>query len=168
VRVDINSHDVDHSWWIPELGGKFDAIPGHHTHTWFKADRVGTYRGRCGEFCGVFHALMAARVFVESQDDYSSWISSQAGAQLGRSEWEGVCAKCHGLRGQGGYGPAIATNSLLTQGGSGLRRLLLNGQNNLKPLANYMPPVARGWNDKQFAALTAYVKQKIAKGASGG
>src|SRR5919109_485546 len=53
VRVDIHSQDVDHSWWIPELQGKFDAIPGHRTHTWFKADREGTYRGRCGEFCGV-------------------------------------------------------------------------------------------------------------------
>ena len=53
VRVDITSQDVDHSWWIPELGGKFDAIPGHMTHTWFKADRAGTYRGQCGEFCGV-------------------------------------------------------------------------------------------------------------------
>jgi cytochrome c oxidase subunit 2 len=168
VRVDIRSQDVDHSWWIPQLGGKFDAIPGQKTHTWFKADRVGTYRGRCGEFCGVFHALMAARVFVESQNDYTSWISSQAGAQLGRSEWEGVCAKCHGLRGQGGYGPAIATSALLTQGGSALRRLLLNGQNRLKPLANYMPPVGREWNDRQFAALTAYIKQKIAKGTSGG
>src|ERR1041385_4825042 len=46
VRVNIYSHDVDHSWWIPELGGKFDAIPGHQTHTWFRAQQTGTYRGR--------------------------------------------------------------------------------------------------------------------------
>ena len=68
VQVDITSQDVDHSWWIPELGGKFDAIPGHVTHTWFKADRVGTYRGQCGEFCGVYHAAMKAVVDVQSQD----------------------------------------------------------------------------------------------------
>ena len=65
--MDITSQDVDHSWWIPELGGKFDAIPGHVTHTWFKADRAGTYRGQCGEFCGVFHAAMKAVVKVQSQ-----------------------------------------------------------------------------------------------------
>ena len=58
VQVDIHSQDVDHSWWIPALGGKFDAIPGNPTKTWFKADQVGTYRGQCGEFCGVYHAAM--------------------------------------------------------------------------------------------------------------
>src|SRR4051795_3645699 len=56
VRVLINSADVDHSWWVPSLGGKFDAIPRHPTDTWFKAQRIGTYRGTCGEFCGVLHA----------------------------------------------------------------------------------------------------------------
>jgi cytochrome c oxidase subunit II len=167
VRVDIQSQDVDHSWWIPELGGKFDAIPGSPSHTWFKADTVGTYRGRCGEFCGVFHARMAARVLIQPQADYKSWVSSQAGNQLGRNEWAGVCAKCHGMKGEGGYGPAISTSSLLTQT-DGLRRILLEGQNRIAPISSYMPPVARGWNDKQFQALFAYVKQNIAKGAPSG
>src|SRR5437588_8524189 len=72
VRVDITSHDVDHSWWVPELGGKFDAIPGQRTHTWFKADRLGSYRGRCGEFCGVFHAEMHAYVIAETKQEYES------------------------------------------------------------------------------------------------
>jgi cytochrome c oxidase subunit 2 len=166
VRVDINSHDVDHSWWVPELGGKFDAIPGHPTHTWFKANRIGSYRGQCGEFCGVFHAVMTARVMAESKDDYESWLSSSA-QSLGRSEWEGVCAKCHGLQGQGGYGPAIAGSSLLVQQ-STLKRLLLEGQNRTKPVSSYMPPVARGWNDAQFAALFDYVKAKVYKGAPSG
>ena len=167
VRVDIDSHDVDHSWWIPELGGKFDAIPGQHTHTWFKADKVGTYVGKCGEFCGVFHAEMEAEVKVTPRAEYESWVNQGAAAALGRSEWEGVCAKCHGLQGQGGYGPAIANNQLLVQR-SGLRRLLLEGQNTIAPISSYMPPVARGWNDKQFQALFAYVKQHIAKGGSSG
>jgi cytochrome c oxidase subunit 2 len=167
VRVDIHSHDVDHSWWIPELGGKFDAIPGQRTHTWFKADRPGTYRGRCGEFCGVFHAEMAARVFVESQSDYESWLSTRAAAQLGRNEWEGVCAKCHGLNGEGGYGPAISNSSQLIQTQS-LRQLLVNGRNQTAPTESYMPPVARGWSDAQFDALNAYLKQNIYKGNGGG
>jgi cytochrome c oxidase subunit II len=167
VRVDIYSHDVDHSWWIPELGGKFDAIPGQRTHTWFRADQPGTYRGRCGEFCGVFHAEMAARVFVESQSEYESWLSTRAASQLGRSEWEGVCAKCHGPQGEGGYGPAIANNSLLTQA-QGLRTLLLNGQNSIGSTASYMPPVARDWSDAQFKALNTYLKENISKGSGGG
>ena len=167
VRVNIVSHDVDHSWWIPELGGKFDAIPGQRTHTWFKADKVGTYVGKCGEFCGVFHAEMEAEVKVTPKREYERWIDHGAAAALGRSEWEGVCAKCHGLHGEGGYGPQIANNQLLVQQ-AGLRTLLLNGQNIMRPTANYMPPVSRGWNEKQFDALFAYLKTSVYKGTSRG
>jgi len=167
VQVDIYSQDVAHSWWIPELGGKFDAIPGRHNQTWFKADQIGIYRGRCGEFCGVFHAEMKARVFAESLADYQSWVSTKATADLGRNQWTGVCAQCHGLQGQGGYGPAIATSSLLTSPQS-LRTLLENGQNRLKPTASYMPPVGRGWTDKQFAALNLYIRKNIVKGSQSG
>jgi cytochrome c oxidase subunit 2 len=167
VRVEIDSHDVDHSWWIPELGGKFDAIPGQHTHTWFKADRVGTYVGKCGEFCGVFHAEMEAEVKVTPKAEYERWVEQGAAASLGRSEWEGVCAKCHGLQGQGGYGPAITTNQLLVQR-SGLRRLLLEGQNTIAPISSYMPPVGRGWNDRQFDALFSYLRSNVYKAQQSG
>src|SRR5881396_1679693 len=159
VRVDITSQDVDHSWWVPELGGKFDAIPGHTTHTWFKADHVGTYRGRCGEFCGVFHAAMKAVVDVQTQAEYTAWLGSAAG-DLGRSEWAGACAKCHGLQGEGDYGPKISNNALLTQA-QGLEQLIRNGKNK-------MPPVARGWSEEQVRALVAYLKQKVYKGTSSG
>jgi len=159
VRVNITSQDVDHSWWVPELGGKFDAIPGHTTHTWFKADRAGTYRGRCGEFCGVFHAAMKAVVKVESQADYAAWLDTAAG-ELGRGEWVGSCAKCHGLLGQGGFGPQISNNSLLTQG-QGLEQLIRQGRNE-------MPPVANGWSDEQVQALLDYLKQSVYKGATSG
>jgi cytochrome c553 len=165
--VDIKSHDVVHSWWIPQLGGKFDAVPGQDTHTWFKADRVGTYKGKCGEFCGVFHAEMAARVLIESQADYDSWLGSQDEMQLGQNEWEGACAKCHGLSGRGGYGPAIFNSSILVQTKS-LRELLVNGRNQTKPISSYMPPVGRGWNEKQFAGLEAYLKSAIYKGEQNG
>jgi cytochrome c oxidase subunit 2 len=159
VRVDISSEDVDHSWWVPELGGKFDAIPGHLTHTWFKADRVGTYRGRCGEFCGVFHAAMKAVVDVQPPGEWAAWLST-ANGNLGRGEWEGACAKCHGLQGQGGFGPKISNNALLTQGQS-LEQLIRQGR-------NQMPPVARGWSDEQVQALLAYLKQSVYKGAASG
>jgi cytochrome c oxidase subunit 2 len=159
VRVDITSQDVDHSWWIPELGGKFDAIPGHMTHTWFKADRAGTYRGQCGEFCGVFHAAMKAVVKVQSQSEYAAWLGN-AGHALGKGEWEGSCAKCHGLQGQGGFGPAISANTLLTQRRS-LEELIRQGRNE-------MPPVANGWSDEQVQALLGYLKQSIYKRAASG
>ncbi len=167
VRVEIASQDVAHSWWIPELGGKFDAIPGQHTHTWFKADQVGTYVGKCGEFCGVFHAEMEAKVKVTPQAEYQSWIDRGAAAALGRGEWEGVCAKCHGLQGQGGYGPQIANSQLLVQQ-AGLRKLLLNGQNQSAPLSSYMPPVALGWNAPQLQALFQYLKDNVYKAKPSG
>jgi cytochrome c oxidase subunit 2 len=168
VHVLISSADVDHSWWVPQLGGKFDAIPGAPTDTWFKAEQTGTYRGRCGEFCGVLHAKMAAYVLVDSKTDYETWVQSTAGQQLGRGEWEGVCAKCHGLSGRGGYGPSIYNNSLLASPQS-LRTLLLQGQNTSGGPETYMPPVGRGWTDAQFRALADYVKQNIYKApASGG
>src|SRR6266498_2289997 len=159
VRVDIVSHDVDHSWWIPELGGKFDAIPGQRTHTWFRADQTGTYRGKCGEFCGVFHAAMKAFVKVESQTEYAAWLDTAAG-ELGRGEWVGSCAKCHGLQGQGGFGPQISNNSLLTQGQS-LEQLIRQGRNE-------MPPVASGWSGEQVQALLDYLKQSVYKGTTSG
>jgi cytochrome c oxidase subunit II len=167
VEVDLYAHDVVHSWWIPELGGKFDAIPGRERHTWFKADRVGLYRGRCGEFCGVFHAAMKAQVIAQSPGDYQSWLSTRAASDLGRAEWAGVCAKCHGPQGEGDYGPNIVNNSLLVQP-AGLHTLLVNGQNRIKPISSYMPPVGRGWSDKQFAALNVYLKQNIYKASQSG
>jgi len=167
VRVEIHSHDVDHSWWIPQLGGKFDAIPGDPTETWFKAEQVGTYKGRCGEFCGVLHAEMHAKVVVESRDEYDAWVKHEGPQNLGRNEWIGVCAKCHGLDGRGGYGPAIYNNGLLIQPDA-LRSLLLAGQNTSGATAEYMPAVGRGWTDRQFRSLEQYVKAAVYKGASDG
>jgi cytochrome c oxidase subunit 2 len=169
VRLLIRSQDVDHSWWVPALDGKFDAIPGHPNKTWFKAKRAGTYVGTCGEFCGALHADMSTTVKVEPMDAYRGWVSSQAQQELGRVEWNGVCATCHGFKGQGGYGPAIATSTLLTQP-QGLHTLLVKGQNRLAPLSSYMPPVGRGWTPRQFTALMTYMKQHIVKGggANGG
>ena len=168
VRLDVHSQDVDHSWWIPELGGKFDAIPGVTNHTWFKADRAGTYRGQCGEFCGAFHAEMVARVVAEPQTAYDAYAANLAKPlTLGGQEWRGVCATCHGMEGKGDYGPSLQTNQIIVQKQT-LEHILLNGQNVRPPVANYMPPVARGWSDFQLKALELYLKQVIYKGASGG
>ncbi|MGN6188449.1 MAG: cytochrome c oxidase subunit II [Conexibacter sp.] len=78
VVLDIQATDVIHSWWIPKLGGKFDAVPGYHNYTWFKAPRAGElYRGQCAELCGRNHADMTARVRVVSPGEYQTWLADQ-------------------------------------------------------------------------------------------
>jgi cytochrome c oxidase subunit 2 len=166
VTLDIYSHDVDHSWWIPELDGKFDAIPGKTNHTWFRAERTGNFRGQCGEFCGIFHAQMQARVIVEPASAYRQWLASQGKAQLGASEWRGVCAKCHGMKGQGDYGPSITGSPLLTDR-QGLETIVRNGRDQSN-VPGVMPPVGDGWSKQQFDALFSYVGSKIVGGGSGG
>jgi cytochrome c oxidase subunit 2 len=158
VELKVLSADVVHSWWIPQLQGKIQAIPGRTNHTWFRADRAGTYYGQCAELCGLYHDVMKATVVATSQADYQSFISSQATQSLGKSEFEGACATCHGMQGQGGYGPALATNSLLTQPAS-LAAIVRNG-------FGKMPPVANTWTDAQIKALAQYTKSHVYKGAS--
>ena len=76
VVLKITSDDVQHSWWIPKLGGKMDALPGYENKTWFKAKR-GTYQGQCAELCGRNHANMLARVRVVSVEEYQDWIEQR-------------------------------------------------------------------------------------------
>src|SRR6185295_19115748 len=78
VILRITSDDVAHSWWIPALGGKMDAIPGYVNKTWFKATKVGTYAGQCAELCGRNHANMTARVRVVPFDEYQAWFDREA------------------------------------------------------------------------------------------
>jgi cytochrome c oxidase subunit 2 len=78
VVLDIQATDVIHSWWIPKLGGKFDAVPGYKNFTWFKAPRAGElYRGQCAELCGRNHADMTARVRVVTPQEYTAWLDQQ-------------------------------------------------------------------------------------------
>lgn len=77
VTLRIRAQDVQHSWWIPALGGKFDAVPGYTNFTWFKASRLGTYTGQCAELCGRNHANMTARVTVVTPAAYAQWFRRQ-------------------------------------------------------------------------------------------
>jgi cytochrome c oxidase subunit 2 len=79
VTLDIQSVDVAHSWWIPELGGKMDAIPGYTNYTWFKISKPGVYRGQCAELCGRNHANMVAQVRAVPADEYQSYIERLKG-----------------------------------------------------------------------------------------
>ena len=81
VVLDIQSTDVIHSWWVPQLGGKVDAVPGYTTYTWFKAPHAGaTYRGQCAQLCGANHAAMIAYVKVVTPAQYLEWLASQGTA----------------------------------------------------------------------------------------
>jgi cytochrome c oxidase subunit 2 len=77
VTLVIRSQDVAHSWWIPKLGGKFDAIPGSTNYTWFKAKHEGVFTGQCAELCGRNHANMTARVRAVSPAEFEAWYARQ-------------------------------------------------------------------------------------------
>ena len=77
VTLNIEAQDVAHSWWIPQLGGKFDAIPGHVNFTWFKIDKEGVYRGQCAELCGRNHADMVAQVRAVSPEAFKVWLAAK-------------------------------------------------------------------------------------------
>jgi cytochrome c oxidase subunit II len=77
IVLDIQSTDVIHSWWVPSLGGKVDAVPGYTTYTWFKALHTGTFRGQCAQLCGRNHAAMIAFVRVVTPQQYLSWEARQ-------------------------------------------------------------------------------------------
>src|SRR5919204_655380 len=77
VVLQINSADVAHSWWIPTLGGKADAIPGHNNYTWFKISKPGVYKGQCAELCGNNHADMHAQVHAVTPSQFQAWLAQQ-------------------------------------------------------------------------------------------
>jgi cytochrome c oxidase subunit 2 len=155
--------DVVHSWWVPALGGKIDAIPGQRNTTWFQVKRPGVYRGRCAELCGLYHAKMLDAVEVLPADRFASWLEQQQTAQstadveLGRAEWEGACAKCHGLGAEGGYGPALAADIL-----TDARAVALAvRQGRALPGRRVMPPVGRDWSEQQLDSLNAYLESRF-------
>ncbi len=164
ARLEVTSplDDVIHSWWIPALGGKIDAIPGHPNHTWYEVEKPGTYVGQCAEFCGIQHAAMTAEVEAVPAAQFASWLSAEAKAQeagtsnLGEQEFNGVCAKCHGLDGKGGIGPDIATSAII-QNRDSLDTIVRQGQ-------GMMPPVGADWSERQMDALFSYLQKRFGSG----
>jgi cytochrome c oxidase subunit II len=77
ISLDIVSADVVHSWWVPQLGGKFQAVPGYHNYTWFEVERPGIYRGQCSLICGRGHARMIATVKAVPPAQFEAWLANQ-------------------------------------------------------------------------------------------
>jgi cytochrome c oxidase subunit 2 len=108
VRVELIGADVIHSFWIPALAGKTDAIPGQRNVTWIEADEPGRYRGQCTEYCGAQHAHMGFEVVAESPGDFARWRDLQLAPApepasdalaRGRHDFEFRCGACHTVRG---------------------------------------------------------------------
>jgi len=161
-RITAPEEGVIHSWWIPQLSPKFDAVPGTVNETWFKAP-AGRYEYRCGELCGVQHAFMNGYVQVLPRAEFEQWVERRAenatGVALGKEEWTGVCQKCHRLD-EEYVGPALRGNPLLADR-KGIETLLRNG--GIK-----MPAVGNTWTDEQIDALVAYTKRFAKEGGEGG
>ncbi len=110
VHFRITSPDVIHSFWVPALGGKTDAIPGQTNDMWLEADKPGVYRGQCAEYCGVQHAQMALLVVAEPQAQFDAWRAGQAMDAPASANADGVtqfvlsCGKCHTVRGTAANG----------------------------------------------------------------
>jgi len=77
VTLDLTAADVVHSWWVPELGGKFQAVPGYHNYTWFKISKPGVFRGQCAFLCGRGHATMRATVRAVTPAQFDAWLAKQ-------------------------------------------------------------------------------------------
>jgi cytochrome c oxidase subunit 2 len=157
LKVTAPEQDVIHS-----LGGKLDAIPGRVNTTWFQAEREGVFLGQCAELCGIFHAKMTAAVEVLEPTAFDRWLEDRGAQQtagtspLGEEMWEGVCAKCHGLDGGGGYGPGVAGSSLVDDPAA-METLIRNGR-------NLMPAVGPDWSDEQVQAITDDLQERFGDG----
>ena len=116
VKVELLSADVIHSFWVPQLGGKTDAIPGTTNIMHFQADTEGTYTGQCAEFCGAEHSMMRFLVIVESKEKFDAWLQNQQqpiqaslssdAAQGQQLFLAGTCGACHTLNGTKAKGMA--------------------------------------------------------------
>ena len=163
VTLTVTAADVIHGWWIPALGGQIDAIPGRTNHTWFQATKEGTYVGQCAQLCGVYHAKMTASVKVVGEAQYRAFLTTHGdGSPVVAAEaYVGVCAKCHGMNGEGAYGPPLQGR---TFDPADIAKLLRQGRTGSQ---GRMPAVGSDWSQAQIDAMVAYL-QKIHGGPPSG
>lgn len=171
IDVQLEAGDVIHSFWVPELAGKTDMIPGKTNHLRLYAPRPGVFQGQCAEFCGPEHAWMRLTIVAEPAADFQRWLDGQAAARTaGSGDGEqifvsNVCASCHTIRGtaaKGAAGPDLTHVGSRTTLGAGvlkndaaaMRSWLLDPQR-YKP-SSFMPRVPL--TDAEIAALVTYLE----------
>lgn len=132
LRARVESADVIHDFWVPELARKMDAVPGRWGYIWLEADQPGSYAGTCSEFCGAEHAWMRFRVIAEPEQDFEAWLKDQAKGVAEnvpgppeRLFREKGCAKCHAVvatERNSGKGPSLAHLASRETLGGGISR----------------------------------------------
>jgi cytochrome c oxidase subunit II len=166
------SADVDHSFWVPQLAGKTDLIPNHPNDTWIQPHHTGIYYGQCAQFCGVEHAKMLLRVYVDSPQDFAAWVRNQRepgvqdpGVAAGRHIFETeACTNCHTVAGTaatGTFGPDLthlmSRDTIASGAADNTAQALhdwIHDPNHLKPGA-LMP--AMQLSDPQIDEVVAYL-----------
>jgi cytochrome c oxidase subunit 2 len=171
VRIITTAADVIHAWWVPAFGVKQDAIPGFARDTWFRAEKVGTYRGECAELCGKDHAFMPVVVVVKSAEDYAAWVADRKKAMaaaaedpskvyelvalktMGAKVYEANCQVCHQANGKGvpNAFPALDGSKVVNGPQAEVIALLLNGK-------GAMPAWKGNLSATQIASVITYVE----------
>ncbi|MGC2160466.1 MAG: cytochrome c oxidase subunit II [Silvibacterium sp.] len=167
------SADVDHSFWVPQLAGKTDVIPNHPNLTWIDPKHPGLYVGQCAQFCGVEHAKMLLRVYVDTPAQFAAWVANQqepgvqdpavaAGRRIFETE---ACMNCHTIRGTaatGRFGPDLThLMSRDTLASGAVPNTEANLRQWIKAPDSFKPGVlmpAMQLNDQQLDELTAYLE----------
>jgi cytochrome c oxidase subunit 2 len=169
VRFLITASDVIHSWWVPEIAVKRDAIPGFINEAWTRVLAEGVYRGQCTELCGSYHGFMPVEVHVVSQDEFDDWTASKRGAAVadatlatqelsvddlmarGADIYNASCLACHGAKGEGGLGNAIAGSAIAMGGVDSHLNVIVNGV-----AGTAMQAFGAQLSDVDVAAVTTY------------
>lgn len=171
IRIVVTANDVIHSWGVPALGVKQDAIPGFVRDTWFNANKIGTYRGQCVELCGKDHAFMPIVVNVVSDDDYKKWVDGKKKEmsaktddpnkvwtidelkQRGEKVYATNCVACHQAGGKGvpGAFPALDGSPMVSGPKAPQINIVLNGKGG-------MPPWKGTLSDTDIAAVITYTR----------
>ena len=171
VRILTTSNDVNHAWWVPDLGWKRDAIPGFTNDNWAIIEKEGTYRGQCAELCGKDHGFMPIVVKAVPMDEYKVWVAEMKAAQeakkntanivltkeelmtQGEAVYKKVCLACHQANGQGVQGvfPALAGSAVAIEPANRLGHIhrIIYGK-------NLMPAFGEQLSDVEIAAVTTY------------
>ena len=178
IRFLHTAADVNHAFWVPELGFKKDAIPGYITETWTEIDREGVFRGQCAELCGTWHARMPIVVEAVSEDVFNGWVTDQKATLLaaaaeaemekewsmdelmvrGKELYDTKCAACHQVTGEGmpPAFPPLKDSAMAISDLPGHLDIVLNGKPGTAMVAWNM------LNDLEVAAIITY--ERIAWG----
>jgi len=166
----LESADVAHGFWVPQLSGKVDVIPNRSNKMWIDARELGVYLGNCSEYCGTQHANMLIRVVVDTPEDFDKWVAQQK-TQASSDQGDGQrafqslnCINCHTVQGtpaQGKFGPDLThlmsrqtiASGMIPNTAQNVKNWVTDPQS-IKP-GNLMPDMQL--DEKQLDQVTAYL-----------